>query len=95
LYVNCELAFFSLSDAAEFFISGQGMQILECCFFHGSYSNASNLPEDVVICYASSSSKPGFPRAMLGTFDNRALAADASCFKEPLGKEPLRMPVPT
>lgn len=93
LYANWQLAFFSVPDAAEFFISGKERQMLEWYFFHGSYSGPSSFTEDTVNRYASSISKPGFLRAMLGPFDNRAVAADASFFKGTLGKEPLGMPM--
>lgn len=93
LYANWQLAFFSVPDAAEFFISGRERQMLEWYFFHGSYSGPSSYTEDTVSRYASSISKPGFLRAMLGPFDNRAVAADASLFKGTLGREPLGVPV--
>lgn len=36
LYANWQLAFFSIPDAATFFISGREKQMLEWFFFHGS-----------------------------------------------------------
>jgi pimeloyl-ACP methyl ester carboxylesterase len=93
LYANWQLAFFSVPDAAEFFISGKERQMLEWYFFHGSYSGPTSFTEDTVNRYASSISKPGFLRSMLGPFDNKAIAADASFFKGTLGKEPLSMPM--
>lgn len=93
LYANWQLAFFSVPDAAEFFIRGRERQMLEWYFFHGSYSGPASFTEDTVDRYASSISKPGFLRAMLGPFDSRAVAADASFFKGTLGNEPLAMPM--
>ncbi|KAH8819414.1 Alpha/Beta hydrolase protein [Xylogone sp. PMI_703] len=93
LYANWQLAFFSVPDAAEFFISGKEKQMLEWYFYHGSYSGPTSFSEDVVNRYTSSISKPGFLRAMLGPFDNRAVAADASLFKGTIGKKPLDTPM--
>ncbi|KAB5577832.1 Alpha/Beta hydrolase protein [Coniochaeta sp. 2T2.1] len=93
LYANWQLAFFSVPDAAEFFISGRERQMLEWYFFHGSYSGPESFTQDTVDRYASSISKPGFLRAMLGPFDNRAVAADASFFKGTIGREKLGMPM--
>ena len=93
LYANWQLAFFSVPDAAEFFISGRERQMLEWYFFHGSYSGPSSFTEDTVSRYASSISKPGFLRAMLAPFASSAVAADASLFKGTLGGAPLGMPV--
>ncbi|KAL7930250.1 Alpha/Beta hydrolase protein [Trichoderma chlorosporum] len=59
LYANWQLAFFSVTDAAEFFISGKEKQMLEWYFYHGSYSGATSFSEDIVNRYASSISKPG------------------------------------
>ncbi|KAL6884793.1 hypothetical protein HDV57DRAFT_491289 [Trichoderma longibrachiatum] len=48
VYANWQLAFFSVTDAAEFFISGKEKQMLEWYFYHGSYSGATSFSEDVV-----------------------------------------------
>ncbi|KAH9203898.1 Alpha/Beta hydrolase protein [Leptodontidium sp. 2 PMI_412] len=93
LYANWQLAFFSVPNAAEFFITGKEKQMLEWYFFHGSYSGTTSFPKNLVDRYTSSISKPGFLRAMLGPFDNRAVAADASFFKGTVGRSPLAMPV--
>ncbi|TFA97451.1 hypothetical protein CCMA1212_010821 [Trichoderma ghanense] len=92
LYANWQLAFFSVTDAAEFFISGREKQMLEWYFYHGSYSGATSFSEDVVNRYTSSISKPGFLRAMLGPFETRAIASAASFFQGTLGKRPLQIP---
>lgn len=92
LYANWQLAFFSVTDAAEFFISGKERQLLEWYFYHGSYSGATSFSEDIVNRYTSSISKPGFLRGMLASFENRATAVAASFFQGTLGKSPLRMP---
>ncbi|KAK3385954.1 Alpha/Beta hydrolase protein [Podospora didyma] len=92
LYANWQLAFFSVPDAAEFFIRDREKQMLEWYFFHGSYSGVTAFTEDIVNQYATSISKPGFLRAMFGPFDNKAIAADASFFKGTIGKKPLSIP---
>ncbi|OAP59345.1 hypothetical protein AYL99_06643 [Fonsecaea erecta] len=92
LYANWQLAFFSIPDAAEFFISGKEKQMLEWFFYHGSYSGVTSFSEDVVNRYTSSISKPGFLRAMLESYDVRGAAAVASFFKGTIGVNPLQMP---
>ncbi|KAL6834277.1 Alpha/Beta hydrolase protein, partial [Trichoderma sp. SZMC 28015] len=91
LYANWQLAFFSITDAAEFFISGKERQMLEWYFYHGSYSGATSFSEDIVNRYTSSISKPGFLRAMLGPFGIGAVTETASFFQGTLGKKPLQM----
>ncbi|KAM7192088.1 Alpha/Beta hydrolase protein [Rhypophila sp. PSN 637] len=86
LYANWQLAFFSVPDAAEFFIRGREKEMLLWYFFHGSYSGHLAFTEETINAYASSISKPGFLRAMLGPFENRALKADAEFFRGALGK---------
>ncbi|KIW12205.1 hypothetical protein PV08_09481 [Exophiala spinifera] len=92
LYANWQLAFFSIPDAATFFISGREKQMLEWFFFHGSYSGPTSFPEDIVNRYTSSISKPGFLRAMVGPYDIRAIAAAASFFQGTLGRQALSVP---
>ncbi|KAK3364355.1 Alpha/Beta hydrolase protein [Lasiosphaeria hispida] len=93
LYANWQLAFFSVPDAAEFFVRGREADMLSWYFFHGSYSGVTAFSQDILNRYASSISKPGFLRAMFGPFDNKAVAADASFFKGTAGVKPLTMPV--
>lgn len=95
LYQNWQLAFFSVTDAAEFFISGRERQMLEWYFFHGSYSGTSSVPTDIVTRYTDSIAKPGFLRAMLGPFSTRTVYDDARFFKATIGRKPLGMPVLT
>lgn len=93
LYANWQLAFFSVPDAAEFFIRGREKDMLNWYFFHGSYSGVTAFSEDVVNRYASSISKPGFLRAMFGPFESRTVAADASFFRGTVGRNKLAMPM--
>ncbi|KUI66723.1 Soluble epoxide hydrolase [Cytospora mali] len=93
LYQNWQLVFFSIPDAAEFFIRDRERQMLEWYFYHGSYSGPAAFTEDVVDRYASSISKPGFLRAMLGPFAMRTVASDATFFNSTIGVTPLVMPV--
>ena len=93
LYANWQLAFFSVPDAAEFFIRGREKDMLNWYFFHGSYSGITAFSEDVVNRYASSLSKPGFLRAMFGPFESRTVAADGEFFKRTVGEKKLDMPV--
>lgn len=90
-YANWQLAFFSIPEAATFFISGREKQMLEWFFFHGSYSGPTSFPENIVNRYTSLISKPGFLRAMVGPYDLQAIAAAASFFQGTLGRQPLSM----
>ncbi|RYP09974.1 hypothetical protein DL765_008243 [Monosporascus sp. GIB2] len=94
LYQNWQLAFFQVPDLAEFLMSGKERQFLQWYFFHGSYSGPASFSEDTVNRYATSISKPGFLRAMLGPFSSATVAADASFFKGVFdGQGTLSMPV--
>ncbi|KAK0727534.1 Alpha/Beta hydrolase protein [Lasiosphaeria miniovina] len=93
LYANWQLAFFSVPDAAEFFIRGREKEMLEWYFFHGSYSGVTAFAEDTVNRYATSISKPGFLRAMFGPFENSIIAADSSFFRGVLAEKPLDVPL--
>ncbi|RYP91941.1 hypothetical protein DL770_001915 [Monosporascus sp. CRB-9-2] len=94
LYQNWQLAFFQVPDLAEFLMSGKERQFLQWYFFHGSYSGPAAFSEDTVNRYATSISKPGFLRAMLGPFSSATVAADASFFKGGFaGEGALSMPV--
>ncbi|KAK4442092.1 Alpha/Beta hydrolase protein [Podospora aff. communis PSN243] len=92
LYANWQLAFFSVPDAAEFFIRGREKEMLLWYFFHSSYSGTEAFSEELVNRYASVISKPGFLRSMLGPFDVKAVAADAALFKRVAAERPLSMP---
>lgn len=93
LYGNPQLAFFQVPDLAEFLISGKEKLFLEWYFYHGSYSGASSIPEDIVNQYTSSIAKPGFLRAMLGPFSSQTVAADAAFFTSAFQKKKLSMPL--
>lgn len=74
LYANWQLSFFQVPDLAEFLMSGKEKQFLEWYFFHSSYSGPASFSEDTVNQYATSISKPGFLRAMLGPFSTAAIS---------------------
>lgn len=93
LYQNWQLAFFSVPDAAEFFIRDREKQMLSWYFWHASYSGNEAIPDEIVTRYAASISKPGFLRSMLGAFATYTIAADNKYFSETLKKKPLPMPV--
>ncbi|CAJ2501860.1 Uu.00g047130.m01.CDS01 [Anthostomella pinea] len=93
LYQNPQLAIFQVPDLAEFLIAGKEKGFLEWYFYHGSYAGVTAFTEDTVNRYASSISKPGFLRAMLGPFVTASITADSSFFKGTLGSAPLGMPV--
>ncbi|RYP36759.1 hypothetical protein DL766_001795 [Monosporascus sp. MC13-8B] len=75
------LGYEEVPDLAEFLMSGKERQFLQWYLFHGSYSGPASFSEDTVNRYATSISKPGFLRAMLGPFSSATVAADASFFK--------------
>lgn len=93
LYANWQLAFFSVPDAAEFFIRDREKQMLEWYFYHMSYSGVTAFSEDIVNRYATSIAKPGFLRAMLEPFSAKSVLEDALFFNATLGVTPLAMPV--
>ena len=93
LYSNWQLAFFSVPDAAQFFIQGRESQMLEWYFFHASYSGTAAVSEADLARYTSQISKPGFLRSGLGYFDNAAVAADAAFFNATIAQSKLSQPV--
>ncbi|KAK0737197.1 Alpha/Beta hydrolase protein [Apiosordaria backusii] len=92
LYGNWQLAFFSVPDAADFFIRGREREMLSWYFYHGSYSGGSSISEDTLNRYTTSISKPGYLRAMFGPFDSRVVADDAKFFTSTIGKKKLTAP---
>ncbi|KAF5007379.1 hypothetical protein FDECE_6310 [Fusarium decemcellulare] len=92
LYQNWQLAFFQVTDLAEFLMSGKEKQFLSWYFFHGCYSGGSSFSEDTVNRYATSISKPGFLRAMLGPFSAATVYADSQFFTAGL-KNKLSLPL--
>ncbi|KAI1052292.1 hypothetical protein LB507_007569 [Fusarium sp. FIESC RH6] len=93
LYQNWQLAFFQVTDLAEFLMSGKEKQFLQWYFYHGSYSGVESFSEETVNRYTSSVSKPGFLRAMLGPFSATTVAKDAEFFKTSLNESKLSVPL--
>jgi pimeloyl-ACP methyl ester carboxylesterase len=93
LYSNWQLAFFSVPDAAEYFISGRERQLLAWYFFHASYSGSEAVSQDHLDRYTTQISKPGFLRSTLDIFSNAIVAADNKFFNATLRQEPLTQPV--
>jgi pimeloyl-ACP methyl ester carboxylesterase len=93
LYSNWQLAFFSVPDAAQFFVQGKERQMLEWYFFHSSYSGGFAFSNDMVTTYTDSISKPGFLRAMFEYFSNPTVAQDAAFFTQTFSASKLQMPV--
>ncbi|KAF4980437.1 hypothetical protein FZEAL_3553 [Fusarium zealandicum] len=93
LYQNWQLAFFQVPDLAEFLMSGKEKQFLQWYFFHSSYSGPASFSEDTVNRYATSISKPGFLRAMLGPFSSATVYEDATFFKRSLNESRLDVPL--
>ncbi|KAF2035050.1 putative hydrolase [Setomelanomma holmii] len=79
LYLNWQLAFFAVPDAAEFFIRGREREMLSWYFFHASYSGTSSVSNDHLQRYTNEISKPGFLRAGLEYF--AAVWEDEKYFK--------------
>ncbi|PON22369.1 hypothetical protein TGAM01_v208852 [Trichoderma gamsii] len=92
LYANWQLAFFSITDAAEFFIRGREKDMLSWYFYHASYSGTEAIPDDVLQRYATSISKPGFLRSMLGPFSTASTTADHALFTKAFANSTLKMP---
>ncbi|KAH7311282.1 Alpha/Beta hydrolase protein [Stachybotrys elegans] len=93
LYQNWQLAFFQVTDLAEFLMRGKEREFLLWYFYHGSYSGPEAFSDDTVTRYTDSISKPGFLRAMLGPFSAATVAADNHLFNTTVAQKPLEMPV--
>ncbi|KAH8821922.1 Alpha/Beta hydrolase protein [Xylogone sp. PMI_703] len=93
LYSNWQLAFFSIPDAAEYFISGRVREMLAWYFFHGSYSGSEAVSEDHLNRYTTQISKPGFLRACMNIFSIATVVADNKFFNQTLRANPLKMPI--
>uniref|UniRef100_A0A4E9EEA4 AB hydrolase-1 domain-containing protein n=1 Tax=Gibberella zeae TaxID=5518 RepID=A0A4E9EEA4_GIBZA len=93
LYQNWQLAFFQVTDLAEFLMSGKEKQFLQWYFYHSSYSGVESFSEETVNRYTSSISKPGFLRAMLGPFSSTTVFKDAEFFKTSLNESKLSVPL--
>ena len=92
-YNNWQLGFFSVPDAAQYFIQGQEKQMLAWYFFHSSYAGNDAISEDYLNRYATSISKLGFLRAMFGYFSVQTVTSDSQFFNSTVGKQKLGMPV--
>ncbi|KKY13346.1 putative alpha beta hydrolase fold-1 [Diplodia seriata] len=93
LYKNWQLGFFSVPDAAQFFISGREKDMLAWYFFHASYSGNEAISRDHLDRYATTIGKPGFLRSMLNVFSVSTVTQDARFFNETIRRSPLSMPV--
>ncbi|KAJ5751434.1 uncharacterized protein N7511_008399 [Penicillium nucicola] len=92
LYKNWQLGFFSVPDAAQYFIQGREKEMLAWYFWHASYSGNEAISLAHLNRYATSISKPGFLRSMLNIFSVLTVSQDASFFNASLGASPLAMP---
>lgn len=90
-YMNWQLAFFAVPDAAQYFIQGREKDMLAWYFWHGSYSGNSVISNDVLEAYTRSISKLGFLRAGLSYFG--AAFEDEKYFTAQVNKSKLQMPV--
>jgi pimeloyl-ACP methyl ester carboxylesterase len=94
LYQNWQLAFFQVTDLAEFLMRDREKQFLQWYFYHGSYSGGASFSEDTVNQYVSSISKPGFLRSMLGPFSASSVHQDQQFFTRALnGSSKLNVPL--
>lgn len=94
-YRDWQLAFFSVPDVAEFFISGREREMLAWYFFHASYSGMEAVSQEHLNRYTTSISKPGFLRACFGYFAAATVAADNAFFNRTLRPDPLAVPMLT
>ena len=90
LYQNWQLAFFSVPDAAQYFIQGQEKEMLAWYFWHASYSGNSVISQDYLDRYTREISKAGFLRSGLEYF--ATTEADAVFFNSTVGVQPLEQP---
>ena len=89
LYANWQLAFFSVPDAAQYFIQGREREMLAWYFFHSSYSGTASVSADHLTRYATEISKPGFLRSGLTYFENKIVERDARFFNETVKVDPI------
>jgi pimeloyl-ACP methyl ester carboxylesterase len=68
LYSSWQLAFFSVPDAAQFFIQGREKEMLAWYFYHASYTGNSAIKQEHLERYTTEISKPGFLRSGLEYF---------------------------
>lgn len=90
-YMNWQLAFFAVPDAAQFFIQGREKQMLEWYFWHASYSGNSVISNDLLETYTRTISKLGFLRAGLSYFG--AAFEDEEYFTARVNASKLQMPL--
>jgi pimeloyl-ACP methyl ester carboxylesterase len=91
VYLNWQLAFFAVPDAAEYFIQGREKQMLSWYFFHSSYSGTASVSEDHLQRYTNEISKPGFLRSGMEYF--AAVWEDEKYFMATFGRGKLHMPM--
>ncbi|GME34386.1 Alpha beta hydrolase fold protein [Neofusicoccum parvum] len=93
LYKNWQLGFFSVPDAAAYFINGREKEMLAWYFYHASYSGNEAISQDHLNRYATSIGKPGFLRSMFNVFSVSTVTQDARFFNETIRGSALQMPV--
>jgi pimeloyl-ACP methyl ester carboxylesterase len=90
-YLNWQLAFFAVPDAAQYFIQGREREMLAWYFWHASYSGNSVISDALLETYTRSISKLGFLRAGLSYFG--AAFDDEKHFTAQVSKSKLQVPV--
>lgn len=90
-YMNWQLAFFAVPDAAQFFIQGREREMLAWYFWHACYSGNSAISNDLLDTYTRAISKPGFLRAGLSYFGSAF--EDEKYFTAKVNESKLQMPV--
>jgi pimeloyl-ACP methyl ester carboxylesterase len=90
-YMNWQLAFFAVPDAAQYFIQGREKEMLAWYFWHACYSGNSVISNDLLETYTRSISKLGFLRAGLSYFG--AAFEDEQYFTKKVNESKLQMPL--
>ena len=90
LYRNWQIAFFSVPDAAQYFIQGREKEMLAWYFWHSSYSGNSAISEDHLNRYTREISKAGFLRSGLSYF--ATTLQDAKYFNSTIRGKVLQNP---
>lgn len=85
LYQNWQLAFFSVPDAAQFFVQGREGEMLSWYFFHSSYSGNEAVSLEHKERYTREISKPGFLRSGFEYFATETVGKDSEFFRERFG----------
>lgn len=91
VYSDWQLAFFSVPEAAEFFLSRKEREYLTCYFYHASYADNAILSDTKLETYTHAVRRPRFLRAAFKYFGSQRTAA--AFFNATARPQPFAMPI--